>query len=43
LKHLIYDGVYASMEERVAGGGSLELRKHIIKELGLDEDDITGN
>ena len=26
LKHLIYDGVYADVEERVAGGGCLELK-----------------
>ena len=43
LTHLVYDGVYANREERVQGGGGLELRKHITRLLGLDEDSITGN
>ena len=43
LKHFVYDGVYANSEERVSGGGSLELRKYVIKELNLKADDITGD
>ena len=43
LKHLVYDGVYADVEERIAGGGCLELKKHVIKELGLNSNSITGN
>ena len=43
LKHLIYDGVYADVEERVAGGGCLELKKHVEKLLSLDPGCITGN
>ena len=43
LKHLVYDGVYAGKEERIAGGGSLELKKHITEALGLMENSITGN
>jgi hypothetical protein len=38
---VIYEIVYANKEERIAGGGSLELRKYVAKELGLD--DITGD
>ena len=43
LKHLVYDGVYANREERVEGGGSLELKKHVIRRLDLNGDSITGN
>ena len=43
LKHLVYDGVYADVEERVAGGGCLELKKHVEKLLSLDPGCITGN
>ena len=43
LKHLVYDGVYASPQERVRGGGSLDLRKHVSQLLGLDENALTGN
>ena len=43
LKHFIYDGVYADKEERVEGGGCLELKKHVAEALGLDDDSITGN
>ena len=42
LKHLIYDGVYADVEERIAGGGCLELKKHVSNLLGIDGC-ITGN
>ena len=43
LKHLVYDGVYASNEERVAGGGCLDLEKHVCELLGLNIDSITGS
>ena len=43
LKHLVYDGVYASPEERIAGGGSLDLKKHVSEILGLDPESLTGN
>lgn len=43
LKHLTYDGVYANVEERIEGGGCLELRKHVIALLELDDDALTGN
>ena len=43
LKHFVYDGVYANREERISGGGSLELRKFVTKELGLEMDSITGD
>lgn len=43
LKHLVYDGVYADANERVAGGGSLELKKYVIQLLGLNENSLTGN
>ena len=43
LKHFVYDGVYANSEERTSGGGSLELRKYVEKELNLEPNSITGN
>ena len=43
LKHLVYDGVYADQEERIEGGGSLELKKHVTNILGLEDHSITGN
>ena len=43
LKHFVYDGVYADKEERVKGGGCLELKKHVAEVLGLDDESITGN
>ena len=43
LKHLVYDGVYADSEERLMGGGSLELKKNVTKELNLNKNSITGN
>ena len=43
LRHLVYDGVYASKEERVRGGGSLDLKKHVSDLLGLDDGELTGN
>ena len=42
LRHFSYDGVYATKEERVAGGGSLCLINYVIVELGLEDGDITG-
>ena len=43
LKHLVYDGVYASQEERIRGGGYLDIRKHVSELLGLDKNTLTGN
>ena len=43
LTHLIYDGVYASPEERVSGGGCLDLKNNICKLLKIHSDNITGN
>jgi hypothetical protein len=37
-----YDGVYASQEQRVTGGGSLDLPASVAAELGLEEDSLTG-
>ena len=42
LRHFCYDGVYATDEQRVAGGGSLNLTKFVAIELGLEVGDITG-
>ena len=42
LRHFVYDGVYATTEQRVSGGGSLNLIKFVAEELGLDVGDITG-
>ena len=33
--HSVYDGVYATEEERVKGGGSLHLIKHFADWCGL--------
>ena len=43
LKHFVYDGVYADNEERVAGGGCLELKKNVSEILGLESNSLTGN
>ena len=43
LVHFVYDGVYATKEERIHGGGSLELKKHVAESLGLDHEDITSD
>ena len=43
LRHFVYDGVYASPQERVRGGGSLDIKYHVSQLLGLSENDITGN
>ena len=37
-----YDGVYASPEQRVGGGGCLDLPSAAAAELGLEEDSLTG-
>ena len=42
LLHFAYDGVYARTEERVGGGGSLNLTKYVALELGLEDGDLTG-
>ena len=42
LKHFSYDGVYANQDERVAGGGCLDMCNNVCSELGLDDGDITG-
>ena len=42
LRHFSYDGVYASKEERVAGGGCLSLVENVTEVLGLDKEAITG-
>jgi hypothetical protein len=41
--HLVYDGVYASKEDRIRGGGCLELRKYVSEILGLADNELTGN
>ena len=42
LRHFIYDGVYASPEERVSGGGCLSLVDTVTEALGLTKGDISG-
>jgi hypothetical protein len=42
VRHFAYDGVYATFEQRVDGGGSLNLVNYIAEELDLDVGDITG-
>ena len=37
LVHFVYDGVYTLAEERVGGGGSLNLVRFVEDELGLDK------
>ena len=41
--HLVYDGVYASKEDRISGGGCLELKKYVSEILGLGDNELTGN
>jgi hypothetical protein len=36
LVHFVYDGVYATKEQRVSGGGCLSLIKHVATLLGLN-------
>ena len=40
--HFVYDGVYATEEERLTGGG-LKLIDHFARRLGLQAGDISGN
>ena len=42
LRHLAYDGVYATKEQRTAGGGYLSLILHVARVLGVAEGSITG-
>ena len=42
-RHGTYDGVYASTDERVAGGGSLSLMHHYANWCGLPEELFTGH
>ena len=42
LVHFSYDGVFASSEERVDGGGSLELVLFVERELQLERGSLTG-
>jgi len=37
-----YDGVYASPDQRVAGGCCLDLTTMVAEELGLEAGSITG-
>ena len=43
IKGKIFIGVYASNEERVRGGGCLDIKKHVAELLGLENGEITGN
>ena len=43
IKHFSYDGVFADKEERVSGGGCLQLRKNMEELLGKDEGDLMGD
>ena len=42
LLHFSYDGVYATKDQRVAGGGSLDLPGAVSQVLGLEPGHITG-
>lgn len=42
VKHFIYDGVHATPEERIRGGGSLSLTHYFAQEVGLEKGDISG-
>ena len=41
--HSVYDGVYASPEERVKGGGCLSLNKHFADWCDIPSDSFSGN
>ena len=43
LVHFVYDGVYATKEERVSGGDCLELKIKVAEKLGLENGSITGD
>ena len=42
LVYFVYDGVYATNEEKVSGGGCLELKIKVAEKLGLENGSITG-
>ena len=42
LRHAAFDGVYASTEQRTAGGGSLNLVYRFSELLGVEADSIKG-
>ena len=42
LVHFAYNGVFASSEERVDGGGCLELVAMVEVELGIEQGSLTG-
>ena len=42
-RHFSYDGVFADKEERISGGGCLQLRKNMEEILGKDEGDLMGD
>ena len=42
LRHLAYDGVYATTEQRTAGGGCLNLIHRVASMLGVESGSITG-
>ena len=41
--HAVYDGVYATAEERVHGGGCLSLTKHLADWCGVNAHHFTGS
>jgi hypothetical protein len=41
--HAVYDGVYATKEERKMGGGCLSLKNHFAKWCGQDDDVFSGS
>lgn len=41
--HAVYDGVYATKEERTKGGGGLSLKNHFAKWCGQDEGKFSGS
>ena len=40
LEHISFDGVYANTEDRIRGGGSLNLVRHVAEYLGLGSDSV---
>ena len=38
LRHFVYDGVYSSKEERINGGGCLDITKNVSQLLGLSNE-----
>ena len=41
--HMVYDGVYATNEERVKGGGSLDLKRHFAEWCNQDQENISSS